>query len=144
MQLEFLLAAALLSVACVALADRRRNPAEIGGMLVLSQLPLHVLLTLAGHDHIAGAVNGVTVALAHLAAAAVLTVLLSGAEAVIWAFAALSTTVLFARVGRLLGGLPAASQAGRMPNVPDDAQSPGTRFIASSAPRRGPPASALV
>ncbi len=137
-QLEFMFAAALLSVACVALADRRRHPAEIGTFLLLSQAPLHLLLSLGGHNHPA-TVSTATMILAHVAAAAVLTVLLSGIESVVWAFAALSATVLFDRLRELFQPSPIASPARRVPAAPDGVGYPATLAVATSAPRRGPP-----
>src|SRR3546814_12299878 len=47
----FLVAAALLSAACVALADRRLTPAEIAALLFAAQPVLHVLLAMSAHGH---------------------------------------------------------------------------------------------
>lgn len=136
----FLLVAALLSVACVGLADRRRSAGEIGALLLFSQPVLHVLLTLAGHHGAGGSVvPGPSMLLAHALAAAVLTVLLAGAESVAWSMAALSATVLLTRVRQLLR-LPEPDGVTRHP-APRDS---GARrllivHLVCSTPWRGPP-----
>jgi hypothetical protein len=142
-QLEFVFAAALLSIACVALADRRRNPAEITAVLFLSQPMLHLLLSLAGHDHPATVSTGAMV-LAHAVAAGCMAILLSGMEAVVWAFSALSTTILFswARVLRCLQPAPSPQRwTAHVLAVPPRLM---TLFVAASAPRRGPPSAAVL
>jgi hypothetical protein len=45
----FLFGAVLLSVACVALADRQRTPGAIAGVIALTQPPLHGVLALSAH-----------------------------------------------------------------------------------------------
>lgn len=137
-QLEFVFAAGLVSVACVALADRRRNPAEITAALFLSQPLLHLLLSLAGHDHPA-TVGTVAMLVAHVVAAACMAVLLCGAEAVIWAFAALSTTIPFGHAHRLLRTQLSPATQRWTPNTLSHAPSLSILFVATSAPRRGPP-----
>ncbi|NEE03800.1 hypothetical protein [Phytoactinopolyspora halotolerans] len=140
---EFLFAAGLLSVACVALADRRRNPGEIGAALVLSQPALHVLLTMAGGDH-GPTVGGASMLGAHVVSAVVLTVLLSGLEAVLWAMAALSSTARLHHLDRLLCQ-PLADGPSRWTLIPSPRESRGTyaAFVGDAVPWRGPPRVAM-
>ncbi len=141
MHLEFLFAAGLLSVACVALADRRRDPVEIGAALVLSQPALHALFTMAGQDH-ATTVSGSSMLVAHAVAAAVLTVLLSGLEAVVWAMASLSTTVRLTNVLRLLDQPLAQCRSPWTPtSSPRGARTSYGAFVGGAVPWRGPPSS---
>lgn len=135
----FLLVAALLGAACVALADRRRSVLEIGALLLLSQPVFHVVLTLAGHHGTTTVVPSGSMIAAHLVAAAVLTVVLAGAESVVWSMAALSATVLLRRV-RALTEPPVAPQvdAGRVRH-PFAPESSFAAYVADTAPRRGPP-----
>ncbi|NDL60691.1 hypothetical protein [Phytoactinopolyspora mesophila] len=142
-QLEFVFAAGLLSIACVALADRRRNPAEITTVVFLTQPLLHLLFSLAGHDHPTAVGTGAML-VAHIVAAACMAVLLCGAEAVVWAFAALSTTILFSRARQLLRSQPISAAKRCVPNTLCDAPSLSTMFVATSAPRRGPPSAAVL
>lgn len=85
--------ALLLTGMCVALADRRRGAAEIAVVVALSQPVLHVLFVLAGHG---GPLwrGGWAMVLAHAIAAAVVVVLLAGAERVLWALEDLGRRVL--------------------------------------------------
>lgn len=136
----FILVAALLSIACVGLADRRRSPAEIGALLLASQPLLHVLLVLAGH-HDTAIVPDHAMLIAHVVAAGVLTVVLSGAEAVAWSMAALSETILLTRVRRLLvePGQPWRAHA---LHTPRRAPAPHVVLLMTATPWRGPPAPA--
>jgi hypothetical protein len=139
--LGFLFAAGLLSIACVALADRRRNPAEIAAVLLASQPALHVLLGMAGHGHGAAPPNGMSMVVAHVIAAGVLTVLLAGAESVVWAMSALSTTVLLRRVRRLLAGARTVQTSVWTPkSAPETGRVSQAERVGGVAPRRGPPA----
>ncbi|NED96035.1 hypothetical protein G1H11_12015 [Phytoactinopolyspora alkaliphila] len=135
----FLCGAALLSVACVALADRRRNPTEIGAVLLLSQPALHVLLSMSGHGHGATAGGGGGMVVAHVIAAAALTVLLSGAEAVIWAMAALSDTLLTRVRALFTEVVPTGPELRISGAAPDQTRISNTRRVSCPAPRRGPP-----
>lgn len=139
--LEFLVAAALLSTACVALADRRRNATEIAAVLLASQPALHVLMTIGEHgDEATDIVTEPAMLLAHVCAAGLLTVLLSGGESVLWAMAALSTTVLLVRVRRLMDvPLPAGIHRRALALIDHDRVSYAA-FVGDAVPDRGPPA----
>ena len=139
----FLLAAALLSAGCVGLADRRRSPAEIGALLLASQPLLHVLLVLAGHHGPGAIVPGAVMLLAHLVAAGVLTVVLSGAEAVAWSLASLSETVLLTRVRRLLA-TPGQPWRAHTPHAPRRSPAPRAVELVTATPWRGPPVPARI
>lgn len=142
----FLLAGALLSTACVALADRRRGPGEIAVLLLLSQPILHVLLVLAGHHGSdASMLSGPLMLAAHLVAALVLTVLLAGAEAVIWSMAALSATVLLSRVRQLFRVSPAPRRVWRRRRQRVAAiDASHAVCLVRSTPWRGPPRPAAI
>ena len=136
----FLLGAALLSIACVALADRRISLGLIAAMVFASQPVLHILLDMSAHAHHGGgpSVSAGMVA-AHAIAAAVLTVLLAGAESVVWTMATLSSTLLLRGVRAVLGATVTA--AVRPPSV-RPAWAPVHPYVLSvtrTAPRRGPP-----
>lgn len=94
-------AVVLLSIACVALADRRRNAVEIIAILMLTQPAFHVLLVMGSHHHDALSPS-LSMALAHVVAAFVIGVMLSGAESTMWAMAALSATFLPSGLRRLM------------------------------------------
>lgn len=137
----FILAAAGLAGACVALADRRRGAGEIGAVVLLSQPVMHAVLSWGGHhDATAG---GWTMIAAHVVAGAVVSALLAGAETVLWAWWALHTTVLWtttmwADVRRVLASIAAdvprpATRRG------DDPPPAPTSVVLAAAPRRGPP-----
>jgi hypothetical protein len=133
------LAAALLSVATVALADRRRNPAEIAVVLVGSQPILHLLMSMGGHGEAVGLVPGPAMVLGHLVAAVILTVVLSGGEAVVWALAALSNTVLFPGLCALRNLVAPTSAIRVPPTLPNLTRISYAAFVGDSVPRRGPP-----
>lgn len=137
----FVLAAMLLSVACVALADRRRSALEIGAVLVLSQPAFHVLLSLAGHH---GGPPAIAPDLAmvgsHTLAAAALTVLVAGGEATLWSLATLSATLLLTRVRRLVDDpIDAAPDRSARPASSHVVSPSYVVHVARSTPRRGPP-----
>jgi hypothetical protein len=136
----FLLGAALLSVACVALADRQFSMGLIAAMVFASQPVLHVLLDMSAHAHygVGLSVSAGMVA-AHAFAAAGLTVLLAGAESVVWSMATLSSTLLLRAVRAVLGATVTA--AVRRPSL-RPASAPAHPYVLSVtriAPRRGPP-----
>jgi hypothetical protein len=134
----FLFGAALVAVAAVALADRRRSAGEIFAVVLATQPVLHVLLSLSAHGPGPIAPTASMVA-AHLGAAAALAVLLAGGETLVWSFAALAATVLLRTARQLLTSSPVAAATrcpGRPVTLPADRQA--WRAI-RSAPRRGPP-----
>jgi hypothetical protein len=135
----FLFGAALLSVACVGLAERRLAAGEVAMLVFAAQPALHVLLALSGHGSTAISVDPGMV-LAHAVAAAVLSVLLAGAESVLWVMAALSATLLLlpARAALLAAAVEVGS-AGGPPQTPLRAASAFVLNITRTAPRRGPP-----
>lgn len=136
----FLLGAALLSVACVGLADRRRYAGEIACVLFFSQPALHVLLVLAGqHGGEAAIFPSTAMLVAHGVAASVLTVLLAGAEAVAWAMQSLSETVLLRRARHLLATPAPGVSTVALPALPA-AAAPRILRLVYSTPERGPPA----
>lgn len=133
-----LFVAALLSVACVALADRRRTAGEIAAILLLSQPVLHVLFALSGHGT-AAVVPSPAMAIGHGLAALSLTAILAGAEALTWSLAALSATVLLRRA-RALFTFAARAVVPAAPPHGADASTPAyVRHLTDTAPRRGPP-----
>jgi hypothetical protein len=136
----FLLGAALLSVACVALACRRVSVVQIAAIVFASQPALHVLLDLSAHAH-DGAGPSVTAGLvaAHAIAASALTALLAGAEAVVWSMATLSSTLLL-RGPRAALHVTAVPVDLRPMLLPAEAPAhPHVLSITRTAPRRGPP-----
>jgi hypothetical protein len=135
----FLFGAALLSVASVGLAERRLAAGEMAMLVFASQPILHVLLALSGHGSTAISVDAGMV-MAHAAAAAVLSALLAGAESVLWAMAALSSTLLLlpARAALLAPAVEIGS-AGGPPQTPLRAASAFVLNVTRTAPRRGPP-----
>lgn len=138
------LALVLLSVACVALADRRRSWREIGVILLIAQPTFHVLLAAGGHHSHAAIAPSPSMVMAHVCAMIALTSILSSAETVAWTLAALRTTALLTRLHLLFGAAPAVSPVvpRRSPLV-DEVRSWTTRLLVSSAPRRGPPLACL-
>jgi hypothetical protein len=136
----FLFGAALLSVACVALADRRISAGLIAVMVFASQPVLHVLLHMSAHSHhgIGPSVSAGMV-VAHAIAAAALTILLAGAESVVWSVAALSSTILLRRVRAVLGAIPPPPvlELGLPPSSAPIR--PYVLSVTRTAPHRGPP-----
>lgn len=139
---EFIVAAAGLAGACVALADRRRGVVEIGAVVALSQPVMHATLSMGGHHEVANGGAGMVVA--HLIAGLVVTLLVAGAEAMLWAWWALWTTVLWsttmwADVRRVLAStaFDAPSRTTRRPFA--DSAPPPASVVLVGAPRRGPP-----
>lgn len=131
---------ALLSVACVALADRRRSWHEIGFILLIAQPTFHVLLSVGSQHHHTALAPSPGMVLAHGCAIVVLTTILTGAETVAWSLAALRETVLLTRLHLLFGATPAAPPtSSRRPLFVNTLRSWSTVLLASSAPRRGPP-----
>lgn len=134
------LALALLSVACVALADRRRTWLEIASILLIAQPTFHVLLGAGGHHQHASLAPSPGMVLAHGCAIVVLTVILTGAETVAWSLAILRATLLLTRLHLLFSAIPATPPTtSRRPLIVDRLRSWSTVLLASSAPRRGPP-----
>lgn len=138
----FILAAAGLAAACVALADRRRGLAEVGAVVLLSQPVMHAVLSWGGHHD--AAEGGWAMVAAHLVAGAVVAVLVAGAETMIWVWWALRHTVrwsttMWADVRRALASTtPDAPRAPRGRPIEVAVQTPASVVLAA-APRRGPP-----
>lgn len=86
-----LVAGALLSVVCVAAADRQRGPGGIAAVLAVSQVLFHLLS--AGGEHGAAASGTVapslTMVAAHALAALVVGLLLAHGERLVWSLVAL-------------------------------------------------------
>jgi hypothetical protein len=147
----FLFGVALLGIGCVALADRRRSAAEITAVVFATQPLLHALLalsshspaTLSSHGH-ASVVPSPAMVVAHVIAAAAVTALLIGGEALVWSFAALADTVLLRAARRLLSWLPAGPvYVGSLRRR----QRPIRQYTCHSVRfmlRRGPPAAACI
>lgn len=136
----FLFGAALLSVACVALADRRISAGLIAVMVFASQPVLHVLLHMSAHAHHGvGPSVSAGMVVAHAIAATALTVLLAGAESVVWSLSALSSTVLLRRVRAVVGAIavPAVLEQGLPPTYAP--VHPYVLSVTRTAPDRGPP-----
>jgi len=133
----FLFGAALLSVACVALADRQRTPAAIAGVIGLCQPLVHGALVLSSHGT-TSIVPTPRMIFAHALATLVLAVLLAGGEAVLWSMAALARTVL----GPTAPVLVDRSEPGPAVAIlrsPVDLPRPRHLVLATESPRRGPP-----
>ena len=131
----YLLVAGLFSGMCVALADRRRSLAEIGVVVALSQPVLHVLLSLSGHGGEPIWTGGWPMAFAHAAAAAVVTVLLAGAERLLWCLASLRDRLL----ARLVPEDPRPVSNRRILTARTEERRPYALILCDSAHRRGPP-----
>lgn len=140
-----LLGAALLSVVCVAAADRRRSFAGILGVVAVSQPVLHVLLSLS-HEPAATAavVPDRAMVLAHVVAGLAVAALLAGAEAAVWALAGLSSTLLLTLARRLHGGLPAVPRSIPARPGPAPARRPYGVLLCRGVTRRGPPVVAVT
>jgi hypothetical protein len=137
----FLFGAALLSVACVALADRRISAGLIAVMVFASQPVLHVLLHMSAHSHHGiGPTVSAGMVVAHAIAAAALTILLAGAESVVWSMAALSSTVLLRPVRAVLGATGAPAELAQVVPPSSAPVQPYVLSVTRTAPRRGPPA----
>lgn len=135
-----LMGAGVLSVVCVAAADRRRSFAGILGVVAVSQPVLHVLLALS-HEPAATAavVPDRGMVLAHVVAGLIVAALLAVAEAAVWAMAALSSTYLLRLPRRLVGGLPAVPTSLPARPGPAPARPPHGVLLCRSVTRRGPP-----
>lgn len=130
-----------LSVVCVAAAQRRRSFAGIGTVVMLSQVALHVMMTLPS-SHMDHGMHGGDMALmpspmmigGHIVATALASALLAYGEQLIWA---LWSWAGLPRVPstRLV---PADAQLAVVPTA-DRAPADG-RIPAGGATRRGPPA----
>ena len=138
LQGPFLFGAVLLSVACVALADRQRTPAAIAGVIGLSQPLLHGSLVLSSHGT-TSIVPTPRMIFAHALATLVLTVLLAGGEAVLWSMAALARTVLGTTKPAQVNWRPAPGLAAAILRSPVDLPHPSHLLLAADLTRRGPP-----
>lgn len=141
----FLFCAALLAVACIGLADRRRTTSAIAGIIGCTQPLLHGALALSSHSS-ATIVPHPRMILAHAAAACLLTLLLAGGEAVLWSMAALAGTVLGSAraAGLLVTWAPDVRQAVPVPRKSADLPRPRHLALACESPRRGPPVAAGI
>ncbi|AYY14640.1 hypothetical protein EF847_20030 [Actinobacteria bacterium YIM 96077] len=135
----FFVACGLLAIACVSLADRRRGPVEIGAVMLLSQPGLHALLAMAGHGHGDATAGGMAMVLAHVVAAAILTVLLSGGESALWALASLSATIMLTHLHKLRESRPVRAVTRWVPVSSDTVRISCAAFVGDTVPRRGPP-----
>ena len=139
----FLFGVALLAVACVAIADRRRTPGAIAAVIGFTQPLLHGALALSSHDPATISPTPGMI-LTHMVATLVLTLLLAGGEAVLWSMAALAATVL-GTVTRI----PVTWPPNGGPVTPvrrsfADLPPPRHLVLAAEAPRRGPPRGAGI
>ena len=134
----FLFGVALLSVACVALADRQRTPAAIAGVIGLSQPLLHGGLVLSSHGT-TSIFPTPRMIFAHALATLVLTVLLAGGEAVLWSMATLARTVLGTAAPAQVDCRPEADSAAAILRSPVDLPHPRHLLLAADSPRRAPP-----
>lgn len=122
----------------MALADRRRSVGQIAALMAFTQPVLHVLFALSGHGSASVIPTG-QMAVAHLTAAAALTVLLAGVENVLWAFAALSETVLLGRARALFARVEPAAGPRVAHSATGDVAPAFVRYLDRTVPRRGPP-----
>jgi hypothetical protein len=132
---------ALLSVSCVALADRRRSGTEIALMLAATQPIFHVLLAVGSHHGAEAIVPSAPMVAAHIMAIAILAALLSGAETIAWTLATLSDTILLVRANRLAVSTRTEPWPLAKPAWPR--KSDGLKHVFDVlwfAPLRGPPA----
>ena len=134
----FLFGAALLSVACVALADRQRTPAAIAGVIGLSQPLVHGALVLSSHGT-SSILPTPRMIFAHALATLVLTVLLASGEALLWSMAALARTVLGTTAPVPADWSPKPGTAAAGLGSPVDLPRPRHLVLAAESPRRGPP-----
>lgn len=124
----------LLSAFCVLAANRRATPYEIGAVVAVSQVLLHVFAGLGGHP--THSVDPATPGMwaAHLTAGTLMTVLLAQGERLVWVLFA-----LFERLVRLaiVWPVPARPRTLAVPHrVPDV---PRIRVVAEPVGERGPP-----
>jgi hypothetical protein len=140
-----LLGGVMLSLVCVAAADRRRSFAGILGVVAVSQPVLHVLLSLS-HEATATAtvVPDRGMVLAHVVAGLAVAALLAGAEAAVWALAVLSSALLLRIARRLAGGLPAVPPSLSARPGPFPSRRPYGVVLSRAASRRGPPVVAVT
>lgn len=139
----FLFSAALLSIACVALADRQRRPRAIAGVIGSSQPLVHGVLALSNHGT-ATIVPTPQMIAAHAAATVVLTVLLAGGETVLWSMAVLSKTVVGPATRIFVAWMPAVVPATAVHHSSVDLPRPRHLVLAAESPRRGPPVAAGI
>jgi hypothetical protein len=138
-----LLGVLALAAMCVAAAESRRGVGEIFAVVLVSQPVLHLLASM-GHHHAAavapshdlGVSPGMVVA--HVLAAAALSVLLASADRLVWWFAA------FARRATVLP-LPALLPPRARPPIPPLlGDLPARTALRASPLRRGPPVAAAA
>lgn len=135
LSLPMLIGGAALGALCVAAADVRRSFVEILFVVLMAQPVLHLLASMGGHGA-DSAVLHVTpaMALGHLGAALVVSVLLADAERAFWTLAG-----LFAPV-RLPAPAPVCRCAPAVVSSYDDSPTPLiSRTLSSTVSRRGPP-----
>ena len=135
LSMPLIIGGAALGALCVAAADVRRSFVEIFAVVLLAQPVLHLLASMGGHGHDTAATSATPgMAVAHVGAALVVSVLLADAERAFWALAGLFTPV------RLPAAVPVCRSA--PPTVATLDDTPTALFsvsLASSVSRRGPP-----
>jgi hypothetical protein len=137
----------LLAAIAVAAAETRRSGWAVLGVVLGAQPFFHVLAEAGGHggasSHAHGAAAGFDsrMVLGHVAAAAVVTVLLTAADRVVWGRWALATR--FVRVLRLASPVPWVAPAGVRP-MPVAAHRAVSLQVAAWIGWRGPPAVAAA
>lgn len=135
---DMLAAAAALSVMCVAAADARRSFGGILGVVLLSQLVLHLLAGAGGH-HTAAEIHGFTPAMlaSHMLAGVILSALLAQGERLVWALWRL--TGLLPRVP--MSGEPMPAGRGPVLTIDVPLAQPHRRDLCLGGPgMRAPPA----
>lgn len=135
LSMPMLIGAAALGGLCVAAADVRRSFGEIFAVVLLAQPVLHLLASMGGHGPQSAPMSMTAgMAVAHVGAALVASVLLADAERAFWALAGLFSPV------RLPSPVPACRCAPPGVSTYDDAPEPlFSVALASSVSRRGPP-----
>ncbi len=135
LSMPMLLGGAALGALCVAAADVRRSFAEIFSVVLLAQPVLHLLASMGGHGADNPALHVTpAMALAHVGAALVVSVLLADAERAFWTLAGLFTPV------RLPAPAPVCRCAPPVHSTYDDSPTPLLCLaLATTVSRRGPP-----
>jgi hypothetical protein len=137
-----------LGAMCVAAADTRRSAREILPVVLVAQPVLHLLASMGGHAHAAQPVAGTPAATgaglpmvaAHVAGAAVVSLLLAHADRLVWALAGLRVRLAVPAV------VPAGPPAWRPVVVPHRPALgvPARAALRAVPARRGPPAVAVA
>jgi hypothetical protein len=135
-----------LGAICVAAADTRRSTGEILPVVLVAQPVLHLLASMGGHAHAvqpapdpsAGSGAGLPMVAAHVAAAALVSLLLAHADRLVWSLDGLRVRVPTTAVPTVPAWRPLVVPRRPAPGVP-------ARAALRAVPaRRGPPVVAVA